>query len=501
MNRRIVLAGWGQVTQTKQETNEKLRDPIGLMAEASCKAFEMTGAFDVERNLDGVMVVKVMSRYYDAADRFLADRMSLSPRFSMTSGIGGNSPQSLINRAAGMISRGEMDSVLIAGAETYYPRDSSKQLEGNRLFQGFPSDYDGDDIIGATDSEERHGMSLPIHGFPLYETALWAESGLDLASYMKRIGEMWENFTRVGTTHPHSWSRIPRTVEEISTPSPSNRFIAFPYTKLMNPLVSVDMGAAILLMAEESSKHHCPRGKNTVWFLGGGYAEDRQRFLIEKSDFTSSLPLKAAVDKALLRSSLSLDDIDCFDIYSCFPSSVSIAKKMLNLKDSDPRNLTLTGGLGFFGGPGNNYSLHAVATLADAIESGRVRNGMITSLGWFMHKHAAGIYSSEPPGTENLAYHDLEDEKDCKVGNPPVDIVHKASGRGVIETYTVVHSRDGSPSYAIIYGKMENGLRFIAQNHPRQKDIFNLLESQNQVGTEVILEYDNTQEQNLATFG
>jgi len=79
--------------------------------------------------------------------------------------------------------------------------------------------------------------------------------------------------------------------------------------------------------------------------------------------------------------------------------------------------------------------------------------------------------------------------------------VHKASGRGVIETYTVVHSRDGSPSYAIIYGKMENGLRFIAQNHPRQKDIFNILESQNQVGTEVILEYDNTQEQNLATFG
>lgn len=497
MNRRVVLAGWGQITQTKHEPEERIREPLELMAEASCKAFEMTGSFDAQRNLNGVMVVKVMSRYYDSADRSLIEQMSLSPRFSMTSNIGGNSPQSLINKAAGMIARGELNSVLIAGAETYYPRDMSKSLQGNRLFQGFPSDYNSDDIIGATKTEERHGMILPIHGFPLYETALWAESGLPIKPYMRKIGAMWANFSRVGADHLNSWSHIPRTVEEISTPSPSNRFIAFPYTKLMNPLVSVDMGAAILLMAEDNAKQYRSRGKNPVYFLGGGYAEDRQRFLIEKSDFTSSQPLKAAVDKALLRSNLSLDDIECFDIYSCFPSSVSIAKKMLKLNDDDPRSLTLTGGLGFFGGPGNNYTLHAVATLADAIENGRVKNGMVTSLGWFMHKHAAGIYSSEPNETE-IAYHDLEDQKEPKVGNPPVDILDKASGRGIIETYTVVHSRDGSPSYAIIYGKMENGLRFIAQNNPEQKDIFCLLESQNQVGAGVVLKYSNTHEQNLA---
>ncbi|MBF0302292.1 MAG: hypothetical protein HQK73_04575, partial [Desulfamplus sp.] len=292
MKKRVVLAGWGEVTQTKHESYERLREPVELMAEASCKAFEMTGSFDAQRNLDGVMVVKVMSRYYDAAHRSLIDRMSLSPRFFMTSNIGGNSPQSLINKAAGMIARGELESVLIAGAETYYPRERSRSLQGNRLFQGFPSDYNGDDIIGATETEERHGMILPIHGFPLYETALWAESGLAITPYMEKIGAMWANFSRVGVNHTNSWNHIPRTVEEISTPSPSNRFIAFPYTKLMNPLVSVDMGAAILLMAEDNAKQYRARGKNPVYFLGGGYAEDRQRFLIEKSDFTSSLPLK-----------------------------------------------------------------------------------------------------------------------------------------------------------------------------------------------------------------
>jgi len=496
MKRRVILAGWGQVTQSKHAEEELIHDPLGLMAEASFKAFEMTESFDSSRNLDAVMVVKVMSRYYEAADRALADKMSLAPRFSTTSHIGGNSPQTLINRAAGMIARGELESVLITGAETYYQREKSVESRGNRLFQGFPSDYRGDDIIGATESESRHGMSMPIHGFPLYETALWAESGLSLACYMERIGELWASFSRVASTHPNSWSSAARSAQEIFTPSPSNRFIAFPYTKLMNPLVTVDLGAAILLRADERAKQYSGKMGSPVYFLGGGYAEDRQRFLIEKSNFTSSLPLKSAADKALLRSNLSIDDIDCFDLYSCFPSSVTIAKKMLNIQDNDPRALTLTGGLGFFGGPGNNYSLHAVATLADAIKNGRVRNGMITSLGWFMHKHAAGIYSSDP-GESDLTHQDLEDAKECKVGNPPVDIINDASGEGVIETYTVLYSRDGAPSFAIIYGKTDKGLRFVAKSHPDGSMVEQLL-SGNQVGAAVCLKYDRLNQQNLA---
>lgn len=79
MNRRVVLAGWGQITQTKYEPDQRVREPLELMAEASCKAFEMTGSFDAQRNLNGVMVVKVMSRYYDSADRSLIEQMSLSP--------------------------------------------------------------------------------------------------------------------------------------------------------------------------------------------------------------------------------------------------------------------------------------------------------------------------------------------------------------------------------------------------------------------------------------
>lgn len=496
MKRRVVVAGWGQVTQSRHESESRLQDPVGLMVAASLKAFEMTGSYDIRSRLDGLMVVKTMSRYYEAAHQSLADRMVLSPRFSITSKIGGNSPQTLVNKAAGMIARGELDSVLITGAETYYQREKHISPKGNYLFQGFPSDYADDDIIGATGLEVRHGMSLPIHGFPLYETALWAESGLDIATYMNKIGTLWARFSKTASTHPNAWSRTPRTVEEISTPSTSNRFIAFPYTKFMNPLVNVDLGAAILLMSEEKAKSCTPKGCRSVYFTGGGYAEDQQRFIIEKSDFTSSIPLKTAVDKALKRSGLLLEDIACFDIYSCFPSSVTIAKKMLDLNEDDPRPLTLTGGLGFFGGPGNNYSLHAIATLADSISNEKAENGMVTSLGWFMHKHAAGIYSAEP-GNSNIGYQDLEDEKECKVGSQPVKIIDEAYGEGFIETYTVIYSRDGSPSYAIIYGKTKEGLRFVAQNHP-EPDMIKALESENRVGATIRLKHDASQGKNIA---
>ncbi|MEJ2168238.1 MAG: hypothetical protein P8185_04485 [Deltaproteobacteria bacterium] len=499
MNRHIVLAGWGQITQSGPAGADDLLGPIGLMAAASQRAFEMIGSFDAARRLEGLMTVKVMSAYYPSAHRLLAERLGLSPRFSVTSTIGGNSPQTLINRAAGMIARGELDSVLVAGAEAYRSRNRKKPEGGNRLFQGFPPDYAEDDIVGATDLEARHGMSLPIHGFPLFETALWAASGLCLEDYLKRAGTMWARFSRVAAGHPNAWTRLPLDAEAIVSPTAENRYIAFPYTKRMNPMVSVDMGAAVLLMAGETADRYACKGTRAVFFVGGGYAEDRQRFLAQKSDFTTSLPLKIAADKALARSNLALDDIQCFDLYSCFPASVAIACDMLGLAEDDPRPLTLTGGLGFFGGPGNNYCLHAVVTLAEAIAAGRTENGMITGLGWFMHKHAAGVYRAEPGDTE-LATHDLEDMRSPAVGDPPLTAVDVAAGSGTMETYTVVFKRDGTPGRAILYGRKEDGRRFVACNRPADDDMIAALTTECRVGWTVRLAHDAGSGLNLASL-
>ncbi len=495
MERKVVVAGWGQITQPK-ELNRTPLDPMGLMSKAAQDAAETMTSNKILTNLDGIMVVRTLSRHYTSPAKQLAQKLNAKPKFTHVSGIGGNSPQTLINMAAGMIARNELDSVLIAGAEAYVQREKKIKKIESALFRGIPKDYPGDDLIGSTLLENQHGIEHPLQGFPLFETALWAASGLDLKTYLTQIGKMWSDFSKAAVNHPYSWSKKLRSPEEIITPGPANRPVAFPYTKFMNSFVTVDQGAAVILMSEETAKKYLQKNRETVYFLGGGYAQDRQRFMIEKSDFTSSPPLKAAVKKALERSGMSLESIDCFDLYSCFPCAVSIAKKMIGIKDNDPRPLTLTGGLGFFGGPGNNYNLHGVATLAQKICMGEKSNGLVTALGWFMHKHAAGVYGSKPLEGE-FKDHDIKDQKNCLAGTAPVEIKGQVTGIGIIETYTIIYAMDQTPSYAVLYGKTPDNFRFIArtQSHP---DIFSQLTSKNRVGQKVKVKFDPSRNMNIA---
>ena len=498
MKRNVVVAGWGQITQPKKLDGNAF-GPIGLMTQASLRAERAMGREGALANLDGIMVVRIVSRHCPDSVGQLAHRIHAAPWLTQVSSIGGNSPQTLINIAAGMIARNELDSVLVAGAEAYVQRDGDSEPPESALFRGVPEDYSRDDLIGATPLERAHGIEHPMQGFPLFETALWAASGLGLRSYLMKVAAMWSGFSRTAAMNSHAWSGNIRTPEEIVTPSSLNRPIAFPYGKFMNLFVTVDQGAAVILMAEEIAEKYARKERRTVYFLGGGYAEDRQRFLIEKSDFTSSPPLKAAVDKALGRSGMRIENIDCFDFYSCFPCAVSIAKKMIGIADNDPRSLTLTGGLGFFGGPGNNYNLHAVATLAEKIAGGEKRNGLVTALGWFMHKHAAGVYGGAPP-EGGFQPGDIEDNDEGPVGDEPVRIKTEVYNEaGIIETYTVIYNRDMTPAYAVVYGRTRDGFRFIART-PNHYGIFNRLTSENQVGKKVEIRFDPSMGLNIASF-
>jgi acetyl-CoA C-acetyltransferase len=253
----------------------------------------------------------------------------------------------------------------------------------------------------------------------------------------------------------------------------------------MVSLVMADLGAAVILTTERSAARTRGGGAKPVYFLGGGFAKDRQRFMVDKSDYTRSPALAQAAARAEARAGIRVADVECFDLYSCFPSAVSVARRELALSDDDPRTLTLTGGLCFFGGPGSNYALHGIATLAETIAAGHRRNGMTTALGWFMHKYAAGIYGAEPNRSAASAG-DLEDEALPEAGAPPVPVAQRIAGRGRIETYTVTYNRDRAPTRALVYGRTDGGLRFVA-NTPGDPSTYAELTGENQVGRTVRL--------------
>ena len=48
---------------------------------------------------------------------------------------------------------------------------------------------------------------------------------------------------------------------------------------------------------------------------------------------------------------------------------MQIGADMLGIPVDDPRPLTVTGGLPYHGGPGNNYSTHAIARMVERLRA------------------------------------------------------------------------------------------------------------------------------------
>ena len=230
---------------------------------------------------------------------------------------------------------------------------------------------------------------------------------------------MWSRFSAVAAAHPNAWTRTPVSAARIVTPAPDNRPIAYPYTKRMVSLVMADIGAAVILTTAARAARQRDGAGRAVYFRGGGYAKDRQRFLVEKERYTQSPALAKAAARAEIRAGLAAADIECFALYSCFPCAVQIARRHLGIAPDDPRPLTQTGGLGFFGGPGSNYALHGIAAMAETLASGRHASGLTTALGWFMHKYAVGIYATAPGGSDP-ALAAQEDDASPEAGAAPV---------------------------------------------------------------------------------
>jgi len=131
----------------------------------------------------------------------------------------------------------------------------------------------------------------------------------------------------------------------------------------------------------------------------------------------------------------------------------------LGIAPDDPRGLTLTGGLPFFGGAGNNYSMHAIAETVQRARNTPGSYGFVGANGGIMSKYSAGVYSTVPaPWTADRSA-DLQAELDAV---PAPEEARQADGWATIETYTVRHSRDGKRDGIVIGRLAADGRRFVA---------------------------------------
>jgi len=116
----------------------------------------------------------------------------------------------------------------------------------------------------------------------------------------------------------------------------------------------------------------------------------------------------------------------------------------LDLEDRT-RPLTLTGGLTFGGGPGNNYVGHSIATMVQRLREHPGDLGLLTGLSYFATTHAVGLYSTTPPST-SFQSADVQSVVDAE---PIQRVTRELEGTVRVETYTVVHDRDNGPEKII----------------------------------------------------
>ncbi|GFG75949.1 acetyl-CoA acetyltransferase [Mycobacterium botniense] len=450
-----VLVGYGQVNQ-RDET--AYLEPVDLMAAAARHAAEPR----VLEAVDTIRVVNLLSAHYRDPGLLLGQRIGADSPATGYSGVGGNVPQALVNRACRDIQDGRAGVVLIAGAETWRTkmqlRARGGKLAWTRQDKSVPmADVADDDVPLAGPAELRIGLDRPAYVYPMFEQALRIAAGEPIEDHRRRIGELWARFNAVAVNNPHAWIRQPLTAEEIWQPSPANRVISWPYTKLMNSNNMVDQAAALVLTSVETAVRLQIPSDRWVYPYAGTDGHDTYA-IAERDELHRSAAIRIAGARALELAGLGIDDIDYVDLYSCFPSAVQIAAAELGLAVDDPvRPLTVTGGLTFAGGPWSNYVTHSIATMAELLVSHPGRYGLITANGGYLTKHSVGVYGTRPPS--EFRWEDVQPAIDRE---PTRQAVIEWDGVGMVESWTAPFNRDGQPEKAFLAVRTPEDSRTLA---------------------------------------
>lgn len=470
-----ILVGAGQFTE-KNSSPKLAHSPMGIAAQAAKAAIADTGIGNqLPALIDTLAVVRIfpdsfnrprMANPFGRAEnppRAVARRIGANPLNAIYGNVGGNTPQKFINEMAERITSGDVGVVLITGSEAIKTAQNALRnnidLDWNEQDAGSQEDR-GIGVTLSTPHEMAHGLGVPIQTYPLFENAIRGIQGHSIEEHLQHMGELMAPFTDVAAENEFSYYGTRRSADELATVTAENRFIGFPYPKWMNAMDAVNQGAAVVMTSVGKAKE---LGIDPAkWIFLHGCAEADEKILVgDRVNYHSSPAMRINSAKAFEMASKTLDDMDYIDLYSCFPSAVEVACDALGLSYTDTRGLTLTGGLPFFGGPGNNYSMHAIATLVPKLRARPSSFGLITANGGYLSKHATGIYSATPTQGHWHREPPASYQAEIDAMKSPI-FTETPYGEAHVETYTVCFNR-GIAERGIVIGRLaENDQRFVA---------------------------------------
>ena len=485
-DRTPVLVGTGQFVERDAEVRAAT-EPLRMLETCARRAAEDARAGDaLLRSIDTCVVLSVVGWAARNPAQVTAEALGSSPRRTYTTDTGGEIGVTATNVVAEQIAKGEARIAFVGGANNMRTLMKAHSA-GIELDWTVGGTSDPERIGVATDSvtelEKRYGMVDPPNIYPMFENAMRASRGLDLETHRKSMGDLFTRFTEVAAANPYAWFPTVRSADELTTVTPQNRMIAFPYPKYLNAVLLTDQAAGYFLMSVEAARSlGIPRDRWVYWW-GGSKTQEEAWYASTRPDFAECPAMLDAQTAALGNAGVTVDDIDRFDLYSCFPVAVEMALKNLNVSEDDSRGFTVTGGLPYAGGPASAYTLHSIATMADRLRDAPGQKGLVTGNGWYLTKHAASVWSTEPKGGDLPTAEMPAERPSSRMRTTPLVVHEDCSGGGTIEAYTVTYDREGAPERGIVLGRSDDGKRFIA-NTPGDREVLAGLVATEGIGRE-----------------
>ena len=489
-----IIVGAGQYVE--REAGET--SPMGIASRAAQAAIDACGGSGIADAIDTIAVTKIFS---DSAAMWateqgrsnnppqsIAKAIGANPSDRIYSVTGGNVPQSFVIEFFADLMEGKRSMVLVAGSEAIRNQRNAKR---NNLTLDWEEEFDepledrgfGDFV--ANNQERFNGMVMPLFYYAIIEEARRQRLGLSREDYLNQLGALQECFSAVAAENPYSQFPGSMTAEEILSAEPLTHL----YTKRMIAQDSVNQGAALLLTTVGKARELGIPQSNWVYMHGA--AQGMEVDLSLRPDPSTSRMAEQVADKAMDMAGKRIDDISLIDIYSCFPCAVTAITDHMGLPADGSKVLTLTGGLPYFGGPGNNYSMHGIAEMWSQIRANPEQFAFIHANGGVLSKHASGVYSCQPSEINWSAI-------DTRISQDVLDKLEQESNpdSGTVIAYTVNYMK-GTPAQAIVLCETDTGKRFVSCTAPTDQDTVKEMLTRETAGRRVSVTPDTEQEHTL----
>lgn len=370
--------------------------------------------------------------------------------------VGGQSPQAMLNELAGDIRRGDVGMTVLVAAEATGTAKRARKA-GVTLDWRLPSETGFDNRLSSfpilSRSEIRHGIiSMPL-AYSLIENARRIAKGLDGDAYAKEMAEYWSAFSAKAELRAHAQFPGFRSPEALLGDGNGNYPLTDIYRRWHVAQDAVDLGAAVIMTSAGKARELGIAQEKWVWLAGA--AEASEPPLSERVVIHRSAALDFAIPAVLDQAGLSPTDLGPVDIYSCFPCAVFAAIDSMQDAGRAPGDYTLTGGLTYFGGPGNGYAMYNIAAMVDALRLDGSRPAMVTANGGVMSKQAVGIYTAAQP---QVAW---SGEVAKGYSSIPVALDEAPQGAGHVLSFVRPAGKDGFGAATLLL-EMENGTRALA---------------------------------------